>query len=91
MCDHIECPYRKRCKFSPDYDPEYESDGYWKSIFGWILPEDSDEVEGCFAYLDNYIFSKENKLWKTIKKYNLSRFKYFINFIMGSNRILQKS
>lgn len=52
MCGHIECPYRKRCKFSPDYDPEYESDGYWKSIFGWMLPEDSDEVEGCFAYLD---------------------------------------
>ena len=52
MCDHIECPYRKRCEFSPDYDPEYESDGYWKSIFGWILPEDSDEVEGCFNYLD---------------------------------------
>lgn len=52
MCDHIECPYRKRCKFSPDYDPEYDSDGYWKSIFGWMLPEDSDEVEGCFNYLD---------------------------------------
>ena len=47
-----ECPYRKRCKFNPDYDSEYESDGYWKSIFGWILPEDSDEVEGCFNYLD---------------------------------------
>ena len=28
------------------------SGGYWKSIFGWILPEDSDEVEGCLAYLD---------------------------------------
>ena len=52
MCAHNECPYRKRCKFSPDYDPEYEFDEYWKSTFGWMLPEDSDEVEGCLAYLD---------------------------------------
>ena len=54
-----ECPYRKRCKFNPDYDSEYESDGYWKSIFGWILPEDSDEVEGCYAYLDDKKYRKD--------------------------------
>ena len=50
MCNHNECPYRKHCKFSPDYDPEYESD--WENKFGWILPEDADEMEECYSFLD---------------------------------------
>ena len=52
MCNHNECPYRKRCKFSPDYDPEYESDGGWESKFGWILPENINEMEECYSFLD---------------------------------------
>ena len=50
MCNHNECPYRKHCKFSPDYDPEYESD--WENKFGWVLPENVNEMEECYSFLD---------------------------------------
>ena len=51
MCNRNECPYRKHCKFSPDYDPEYESD--WENKFGWVLPENVNEMEECYSFLDS--------------------------------------
>ena len=48
MCEHDECPYKKKCTWHPEYDPE-EPRGHYI----WWEPGIGEDVEFCTGYLDS--------------------------------------